>query len=58
MHTHRQTHLVVTLGAHPLDVTVEDVTAVELPADFRLGLSIYTMNTFYTCNLQTMVRIY
>ena len=50
--TDRHTHLVVTLGEHPLDVTVEGVTAVELPADFRLGLSIYTMNTFYTCSLQ------
>ena len=33
------THLLITLGAHPLDVTV-DVDTAEVPADFRLSLSI------------------
>ena len=36
---HVHTHLLIILGAHPLDVTVDDDKAEE-PADFRLGLSI------------------
>ena len=43
-----KTHLLITLGAQPLDSPVDDVTAVELPADFRLGLSIYNNECHYT----------